>query len=73
MKKFDMKKARRTLTRAIHGVDPLAIDYIDWEQFEIELEAVIAADAPREAVLAVFSLAVNRARHARVADRPAFN
>lgn len=73
MKRFDMKKARRTLTNAVTGVDQFAVEYIDWDRFELELEAVIQGDGPREAVLAVFSLAVNRARQARAQDKPAFN
>lgn len=69
MKRFDMKKARRTLRNAVQGVDPFAVEYIDWDQFELELEAVIEGEGPREAVLAVFSIAVNRARQLRAQDR----
>lgn len=70
MKKFDMKRARATLTNAVKGVDPFAVDYINWEAFEIELEASIEANAPKAAVLAVFSKAVNMARRARAAHAP---
>lgn len=73
MKNFDMKRARQTLTRAVEGVDPYAVDYINWEAFEIELEAVMQAELEgqhkKAATLAVFSKAVNMARTARAQDR----
>lgn len=73
MKHFDMNKARGTLKQAVAGIDPLAVDYIDWDNFELELEAVVTGGGPREAVLAVFSLATNRARQARARAQPLFN
>jgi hypothetical protein len=65
----DMKKARELLKRNVAKVDAEAVDYIDWDQFEATLEAMMNSDPTQEMILAVFGAHIqiacaNRAKHA---------
>lgn len=64
MKNFDMKKARRSLRATVNGIEPAALDYVEWERFEDELEGVMQGGPNKPLVMAVFSRAANRARQA---------
>lgn len=70
MKKFNMKRARQSLRQAILSVDPLAEEFIDWDAFEIALEAMMECDPTREMVLAVFGAAITKARQLRAVHSP---
>lgn len=61
--KFSLPSARKNLRDAIQRVEPPALDYIDWDTFEAELDkAVSVTDVSKDKVLQVFAKAVTRAR-----------
>jgi hypothetical protein len=62
MSKLNKVSARRSLAATINGIEPPALEYVEWEQFEAELEGVMQGGANKPLVMAVFSQAVNRAR-----------
>lgn len=62
MKNFSMVGARNSLRATLQAVEAPALDYIDWDTFELELETVMSAGPNKALVMAVFSKAVNRAR-----------
>jgi hypothetical protein len=51
------------LRQAVTQMDPAAVEYIDWQHFEAELEKVMGVTDPaKPKVTAVFGQAVTRAR-----------
>lgn len=63
MKNFNMVSARKMLRQAVSQMEPAAVDYIDWQTFEGELEKVMGVtDVAKPKVTAAFGQAVTRAR-----------
>lgn len=66
MKHFSMKAARNTLRAAISQIEPAAVDWIDWDMFESEMDEVMKSsnNPAKEKVTKVFAHAATRARMA---------
>lgn len=62
MKNFNMVSARGMLREVVRGVEPPAEDYIDWSQFELELDALMAREPTKVQVQQCFAKATTRAR-----------
>jgi len=64
IKNFDMKRARANLRATIEGVQPAALDFVNWEEFEGDLVELMSGQPSREKIIALFSKTVTAARHA---------
>lgn len=62
MKNFNMPSARSMLRQTVQRVEAPALDYIDWAQFELELDTLMAREPTKAQVTQVFAKATTRAR-----------
>lgn len=62
MKNFSMPSARNMLRQVVGKMEAPALDYIDWPQFELELDELMAKQPTAAQVKQVFAKAVTRAR-----------
>lgn len=61
--KFSMPQARDMLRQIVARVEAPAIDYIEWLEFEQELDALMETNAPTKAhVTELFARTCSRAR-----------
>lgn len=62
MKNFSVATARTMLRQVVQSVEAPAVDYIDWSQFELELDELMAREPTKDQVKRVFAKATTRAR-----------
>lgn len=65
IRNFSMPSARNNLRQAVHALDPAAVEYIDWDMFEKELDELFSGKTQgvsKQHVLKIFAQAVSRAR-----------